>query len=75
MGARDDGSTTIEPLGGSRVVEGSRLGVKLHVSRVDTRAIHPGVVDIVLSALDQQDLEIVVQVGQPWQESACLVSI
>jgi hypothetical protein len=54
----------IKPLRGSRVVEGGSFAVQLHVPRVNTRAENPWVVEVVLSALNQEDLEIVVQVGQ-----------
>jgi hypothetical protein len=57
-------SAAIKPLRGSRVVEGGSFAVQLHVSRVNTRAENPWVVEIVLSALNQEDLEVVIQVGQ-----------
>ncbi len=65
MGTRNNCSTPIEPLGGARVVEGGRLGVQLHVPWVDTGTVDPWVVQVALSALNQEDLELVVQVCQP----------
>jgi hypothetical protein len=71
VSTRHNSPTAIKPLRGSRVVEGSRLAVKLHVSGIDPRAEHPGpvsgsvvdefeerlpwVVEIVLSSFNQQD--------------------
>ena len=61
-------TTACKPLAGSGVIEGRSLAVQLHVDRVDTRTVDPWVVKIGRSALDQHDLELVVQIGQ----STCL---
>jgi hypothetical protein len=64
MSARDNSSTSIEVLRGARVVESSCLGVQLHVLWVDAGTVDPGVVEVALSGLNQEDLEFVVQVGK-----------
>lgn len=70
MGGRHNGLTASEPFGRSRLVEGSRLGVKLHVARVDARAVDPWVVEVVLTSLDQENLQVPVKVRE-----TCLISI
>ena len=65
MRTRHNSPTSIEPLGRSRVVEGGSLTVQFHILRVDTWTEDPWVVEVVLSSLNQEDLEIVVEVGQP----------
>ena len=71
VSTRHDSPTAIKPLRRSRVVEGSRFAVKLHVPGVDPGAEHPGpvsgsvvdefekhlpwVVEIVLSSFNQQN--------------------
>jgi hypothetical protein len=64
MRAGHNSSTSIEPFGRSRVVEGGSLAVQLHVLRVNTWTEDPWVVEVVLSGLNQENLEIVVEVGQ-----------
>ena len=66
MGAWNNSSTSIEPLRRARVVECSGLGVQLHVPWVDTRSVDPWVVEIALAALNQEDLEVMVQIGQTY---------
>ena len=68
MGSGHDGATATEPLRRSRLIEAGRLGVQLHVPGEDARAKHPRVVEVVLPGLDEQDLEVMVQVGQPRTE-------
>jgi hypothetical protein len=67
MCTRNDSSASVEPFRWAGVVEGGSLAVQLHVPRVDTRTEYPWVVQVVLPTLDQEDLELMVQVGQ----SAC----
>jgi hypothetical protein len=62
-----NGAAAIEPLRRARLIEAGRLGVQLHVPGEDTGAEHPGVVEIVLPGLDEKDLEVVIQIGQPRQ--------
>jgi hypothetical protein len=64
VGGRHDGSTAAQPLGWAGLIERSRLGVQLHVPGEDTRAVDPWVVEIALARLDEQDLEVVVEIGQ-----------
>lgn len=64
MGTWHDRLPSRQPLRRAPFVEGCSLGVKLHVTRVDTRAKHPGVVEVALASLNQQDLQVVVQVGE-----------
>lgn len=64
VGAWNNGLAATEPLGWSGLIEGSCLAVQLHVAREDARAEDPWVVQVVLSALNQQDGEIVVKIGQ-----------
>lgn len=64
MSGRDDGLAAIEPLGRTRLVEGCGLGVKLHVTGVDARAVDPGVVQVALASFDEKNLEVVVEVGK-----------
>ena len=77
VGTWHDGFTSGQPLGRSRMVERSCLGVELHVlgvyarpmsvSRASVRTLpvgshgNPWVVQIVLSSLNQQNLEVPVQ--------------
>ena len=61
---RHNSSASVKPFRRARVVEGSSLAVQLHVPRVDTWTEDPWVVEIVLSSLNQEDLEVVVEVGQ-----------
>lgn len=35
--------------------------------RTDAGAVDPWIVQVALSTLDQEDLEFVVQIGQPWE--------
>ncbi len=63
MSTRNHSTSAIEPVGGTRVVESSSARVKLHVLGIDARTVNPWVVDVVLSTLDTQDLELVVKVG------------
>ncbi len=70
MGAGNNRTAAVEPFRGPRVVERGRLGVELHVSWVDTRAEDPWVVEVTLSALNQEDIELVVKIGQTWRISA-----
>jgi hypothetical protein len=65
MSGRHNGTTAVEPLRGAGLIEGCRLGVQLHVTGKDSRTKDRGVVEICLSGLDEEDLEVVVQVGQP----------
>ena len=65
MSSRNNGAATGEGLGRTRLIESGLVAVELHVPREDARPEHPGVVEIVLSCLDQENLEVVVQVGQP----------
>lgn len=58
MGNRDHGTTTGQPLGRPRLIEGGRLRVQLHVSRVDARPEDPRVVEIALAGFDEEDLEL-----------------
>ena len=46
MGARNDGTTAKEVLGGLGVVERGSLGIKLHVSGEDARSIDPWIVQV-----------------------------
>ena len=64
MRNRHNSSAAIEPLRGTRVVEGGSLAVQLHVPRVDTGTENPWVVEVVLSSLNQEDLEVVVEIGE-----------
>jgi hypothetical protein len=64
MGTGHDGLPASKPFRWARLIEGSRLGVQLHVSRVNTRAEHPWVVEVVLAGLDEKNLEVMVKVGQ-----------
>ena len=64
MSARNDRTTAREPFGRTRVVEGGGLAVQLHVAWEDTWAVDPRVVEVVLSSLNEHDLEAVVQIGQ-----------
>lgn len=64
VGDGHNSSAAIKPLRGTRVVESGSLAVQLHVPRVDTRAEDPWVVQVVLSTLNQEDLEVVVEIGQ-----------
>lgn len=64
MSTRHNSSAAIEPLRGTGVVEGGSLAVQLHVPRVDTRTENPWVVEVVLSSLNQEDLEVVVEIGE-----------
>lgn len=64
VGAGHDGRSTGKVLGRPGLVKCGRLGVQLHVPRVDTRPEDPGVVEIVLTAFDEENGEFVVQVGQ-----------
>lgn len=63
-------SASIEPFRGPGVVEGGSLAVQLHVPGVDARAEDPWVVEIVLTSLNQEDLEVVVEVGQTASDDA-----
>ena len=63
VGTRYHGSSAIKPVRWSRIVEGSCLGVELHVLWVDTRPVDPWVVQVALTTLDHQDLELVIEVG------------
>ena len=67
MGARHDGATSIKPFGWTRVVESGRLGVQLHVSRVNAGTVDPWVVQIALSSFNQKDLEVVVEISQTYK--------
>lgn len=69
MGTWDDSLSPCQPLAGARLVEGGRLGVKLHVTRIDSWPIDPGVVQVAFTRLDEEHLEVVVQVGQPGEVS------
>lgn len=64
MGAGHDCLPAGEPFGGSGLVEGGCLGVQLHIHRVDARPEDPGVVEVALAGFDEEDGEVVVQVGQ-----------
>jgi hypothetical protein len=64
MRAWHNSPAPIEPFRRTRVVEGSSLAIQLHVLGVDTRAEDPWVVEVVFSGLNQEDLEIVVKIGQ-----------
>lgn len=70
MCARHYSSSSIKPFRGSRVIEGGSLAVQLHVPRVDTGTENPWIVQVVLSALNQEDLEIVVQICQSTCDNA-----
>lgn len=74
MGARHNRSAAGQPFGRTRLIERRRLGVQLHVSRVDTRSKHPRIVKVALTGLDEEDLEVVVQVGQPkWNQKSVML--
>lgn len=64
VGTRNDSSASIEPFRGSRVVKRGSLAVQLHVTWVNTRAEDPWIVQVGLSSLNQEDLEIMIQVRQ-----------
>lgn len=64
MSSWNNGTTASKPLRWPGVVKRSRLAVQLHVPGEDTRAEHPWVVEVALASLNEQDLELVVQVGQ-----------
>jgi hypothetical protein len=64
MSSGNNSLPAIEPLRRSRLIEGCSLRVKLHVTRVDTGAIDPRVVQVVLSRLNEKNLEVVVEVGE-----------
>lgn len=70
MCARHYSSSSIKPFRRSRVVEGGSLAVQLHVPRVDTWTENPWVVQVVFSALNQEDLEIVIQIRQSTRDYA-----
>ena len=63
VGTRYHSSSAVKPVRWSRIVEGSCLGVELHVLWVDTRPVDPWVVQVALTTLDHQDLELVIEVG------------
>jgi hypothetical protein len=65
VGGRDNGTTATEPLGGAGLIEGCSLGIQLHVAGVDARAVHPWVVEVALSCLNEKHLEVVVEVSEP----------
>lgn len=69
----NDGTTTRQPLGRTRVVEGCSLAVQLHVTWEDTRTEHPWVVEVALASLNKQHLELVVQIGQTASNDATRV--
>lgn len=73
--ARHDGLPTSQPFRGPRFIESGSLGVQLHVPRVDTRTEDPWIVQVVLSALNEKDLELVIQVGQPDPLAMKMVSV
>jgi hypothetical protein len=54
-----------EPFRRTGFIETRIFTIKAHVSRIYTRAVHPWVVEVALASLDEEDLEVVVQVGQP----------
>ena len=64
MGTWDNSAASGKPLGGSRVIEGRRLAVQLHVPREDTWSVHPWVVQVTLASLDEHHLEFVIHIGQ-----------
>lgn len=65
MGTWHSSRPSRKPLARTRLVKRSRLGVKLHVTGVDTRPKHPRVVEVALASLDKQNLEVMVKIRQP----------
>lgn len=65
MSTRYNGFAAGKPFRRTRLVEGGCLRVQLHVSRIDAGAENPGIIEIAFSSLDQQNFEIVIQIGQP----------
>lgn len=69
MGTWNDSLSACQPLARARLIEGSCLGVKLHVTRIDSRPKDPGVVQVAFTRLNEEHLEVVVQIGQPGKVS------
>ncbi|KAH3669438.1 hypothetical protein OGAPHI_001559 [Ogataea philodendri] len=64
VGAWNNSSSTVQSLGRSGSVESSSLGVKSHVSWVNSWKIHPWVVDVVLTTLDKSNSKIWIKISQ-----------
>lgn len=68
MSSRNDSRTTAEPFRRTRLVEACSLGVQLHIPREDAWPEDPWVVKVILSSLDEKNLEVVVQVCESRQD-------
>lgn len=72
MRARNDRPPAIQMLGRVRVVERCCIRVQLHVARIDPGAIYPWIVEVVLASLNQEDLQVVIEIGEPaGDDAAC----
>lgn len=65
MGTGNNCLAAIEMLTCSRVVERGCSRVEFHVTGVDTRAVDPWVVEIILTTFNEKDSELWVEVGKP----------
>lgn len=57
--------STSKPFRWTGLIKGCSLGIKFHVSRIDTRTVYPRVVEIVFASLNEEYLEVVIKIGQP----------
>lgn len=64
MGTGHNCLAAIEMLTCPRVVERSCSRVEFHVTGVDTRAVDPWVVEIVLTTFNEKDSELWVEIGK-----------
>lgn len=64
MGAGHNSFSTSQPLRRTGLIKRCCLGVEFHVSWIDTRPKDPRVVEVALTSLNQQNLEIMVQICQ-----------
>jgi hypothetical protein len=70
MSTGHNSTSPTQPFRRSGVVERSSLTIQLHVPWIDTRTVHPRIVEVRLSSFDKHDLEIMVQISQPASNDA-----
>lgn len=75
IGARNNSSATSQPFRWPGVVKGGSLAIKLHIARVDTRPEHPRIIEVASTSLDQQDLQLVIEIGQAASNNTAVLRV
>jgi hypothetical protein len=64
VSTRDHCPTPIEIIRRPRIVERCGFAVELHIDRIDAWTVNPWVVQVVLTAFNQEHLKVMIKVGQ-----------